>query len=823
MLGDLRYTFRSLRRDQSFSAVVIVSLALAIGLSTSVFTIANSFLLRPLPVKHPERLVALYTLAKERDFPGNFSWLDLDELRKERSVFADVFGHGQRSVRMLIDKEPELAIAETVSANYFTGLGARPAAGRLFEGVSDDLAFNRVPEAVLSYAFWQRRFRGDPGVVGRSIRVNDQQLTVVGVGPRGLSGTRMLDFLPDVWIPLSMQAIAFPDDKDLLSRRAARWLTLRARLQPGVSIEQARKAVEAMAVRWNSAWPTEHKSTRVGVALAPGKFHAFFHSRGYVHTVERLLFGIIALILLLACANVASLTFARATTRAKELAVRASLGAGRARLVRQLFSESLLLGLLGGLLGLGLAVWLTVLQMELLPQVEFTAFDADELVRLDWRVALFTASVSVLAAMAFGVLPAWRASYAQPAEALRSSRGEPAGPARTRAVLVAVQVALCCVLLTTAGLFMRSLHAGRQLDPGFQTDRLLMASFDLNLQGYDSARGREFHRRLIDELRARQGIEAASVAFPLPLDIYTSGTSIVTGDAPGTPGAAQPESRVFVFNGLAGPGYFDVMRTPIVAGRAIGTADNADAPLRAVINQAMANRCWPGQDPLGRTFRLAGDAQRRPVTVIGVARDGKYVSIGEAATPFFWTAPAQQYGGRMRVIVRTAGRPESAVAALRSAIRSVDPAVPLYGIQTGSEFLRRPLTGIAILASIASLFGIVALLLATVGLYGMIQYNQARRRREFGIRAAVGATALDLAILIAGSGFRLTLIGAAAGLAGAYAGARLLSALLVGVDPRDPFTFCAVIAVEFGAAAFACLSPAIRAARVSPAETLRAD
>ena len=342
MTSDIRYAMRTLVRDRAFSVVVIASLALAIGLSTSVFTIVNSFLLRPMPVDHPERLVALYSVTKDRGLPGNFSWLDLEELRGETKVFADVFGHSQRSVRLVVaDGEPELAMAETVTGNYFTALHAQPAAGRLFS-IDNDRVLNQTPEVVLSYGYWLRRFQADGRVVGRSIRVNDQPMTIVGVGPRGLSGTQMLTFLPDVWIPLSMQSIAYPNDRDLLERRSSRWVTARARLQPGVTLEEARNAVSNMSRRWNENWPAAHKTTTVDLASAPGKFHAFFHTRGFTNTAEALVLGIIGLILLLACANVASLMFARGNARAQELAVRASLGARRGRLMRQLLSESLM-------------------------------------------------------------------------------------------------------------------------------------------------------------------------------------------------------------------------------------------------------------------------------------------------------------------------------------------------------------------------------------------------------------------------------------------------------------------------------------------------
>ena len=624
MSSDIRYAIRTLVRDRGFSAVVIASLALAIGLSTSVFTIVNSFLLRPMPVDQPERLVALYSVTKDRSLPGNFSWPDLEELRRETKVFADVFGHSQRSVRLLVaDGEPEMAMAESVTGNYFTGLRALPAAGRLFS-IGNDRALNQAPEVVLSYGYWLRRFKADRRVIGSRIRVNDQPMTIVGVGPRGLSGTQMLTFLPDVWLPVSMQSIAYPNDRDLLERRASQWLTLRARLQPGVTLEQARDAVSNMSRRWNETWPSAHKTTRVDLASTPGKFHAFFHTRGFVNTAEALVFGIIGLIMLLACANVASLMVARGTARARELAVRASLGARRSRLMRQLLSESLILGLLGGVLGLALAVWLTTLQMQVLPPVEFTAFDADEIEWIDWRVAAFTVGVSFMASLVFGTWPAWKASSARPADALRGTRGESSGPSRIRAALVVVQVALCCLLLTTAGLFLRSLRASQNMDPGFQTERLLTASFDLNLQGYDDVRGRELHRRVVELLRASPGIEAASIGVNLPLDAYTSGDNIVINNAPPPPGGQLP----FAFNGLAGPGYFDVLQTPIVAGRAIDARDDAKAPLTAVINQAMAARLWPGQDPLGRTFHFAGDATRRQLQVIGVVRNGKYVTPG---------------------------------------------------------------------------------------------------------------------------------------------------------------------------------------------------
>lgn len=821
MLLDVRYAVRSLMRDRVFTAVILGSLGLAIGASVSLFTVINSFLLRPLPVDDPGRLVALYSMSKARPFPGGLSSPDVEELRRETGLFAEVFGHSARSVRVRVGPEPPEAVwAESVTANYFRGLGAGPAAGRFFTIGADDRARNQTPEAVLSFAYWQRRFRGDPKIVGAQIRVNDQPLTIVGVGPRGFSGTQMLTFLPDLWVPLAMEAVSHPADPNLTERRGTGWLTVRARLQPGVTTDQARAAVAAIARRWNAQWPDVHRDTSLHVAAAPGKFHPYLFDRGLIGTAEALMFGLIGLILALASANAANLLLARTAGRAKEIALRASLGADRRRLLRQLLSESLVLGIASGLLGLLIAVWLNALQVSLLPAADFTAFDADEIGAMDLRVLAFAGGVSMLVALAFGTLPAWRATGLAPLHGLNTARGgsEAAGAPRLRAILVGAQVALCCVLLTCAGLFLRSLRASYEVDPGFQPAGLLTAMVDLNLLNHTPQQAIEFRRRLVEELRGRPGIDRVAFGLPLPLDTYNDGTEIVLD------GRVKPE---FVYLAKAGPGFFDTIGIPVEAGRVFEEGDSLDSPPVAVINRAMADRFWPGENPVGRTFRLRDDAAHRLVQVIGVVRTGKYVTLGEAPSPCLWLPLTQHHSGLARIAIRAAGPASTgysaAAAALREAVRRIDPSLPLTALQRGDEYMARPRSGSRILTAISLLFGSIALFLATVGLYGVMQYSVSRRVREFGIRSALGATARDLGAAVLTGGLRLMAAGAVVGLLAAWFGSKILASLLVGVQPRDPWTFAGVMGVELIAALAACAIPARLAMRTNPADALRAD
>jgi predicted permease len=820
---DIRFGARMMVKAPGFTIIAVMSIALGIALNAAVFTFVNGMLFKPMPVRDPARLVALYTIEPSSVYPGSFSYPDYVDYRDHSQVFSDLFIHYTTQGLSLKGNEgaAEIVCGELVTGNYFTGLRLDAALGRLFTP-EDDKRPGGHPVAVLSYAFWRRHFAGDPKVVGRIVKLNGYDFTVIGVAKKGFSGTRQFGWIPDVYLPLMMYAQAIPGtDESFLSNRGDRRFDINGRLRDRVTIEEARAAMNLFAKRLAADYPQTNADLSIGIIPARGKVQPAVVIMGFLSKMTGAMMGLVVFVLLVACANVANLLLSRAAARRKEIAVRLALGASRRRLIRQLLTESVMLSMLGGALGLIMAVWLSDLFRFGAPKVDFDTVDFDYDLSLDYRVLGFTLAASVLTGVIFGLAPALQSSRPDLVPTLKgetSSAGATRRRFNLRNLLVVAQVALSLMLLVSAGLLVKSMRNTQAMSPGFRTDHLMMASVNVGLQGYDEARGRRFYKQLGERLQSLPGVERASFAGPLPLDQYDdSANVIIEGRVPKT-----ANERLNIGFSITGPDYFETMNTPIVQGRAFTDRDNENTPRVVIINETMARRYWPNQNPIGKRMRLGGE-QSPWLEVAGVARDGKYYSPNEPQIDYFFLPFWQNYDGRMTLIARTTGDPESVMAGIRREVKALDEQLPVYGARNVSEFLDRVIGPSKAIAATVSGFGLLALLLAAVGLYGVMSYAVAERTREIGVRMALGAEPKDLKVMILREGLRLSLSGAALGLAGAFGLAQLLRSLLYGVSATDPLIFGAVALSLIVVSLVACWIPARRATKVDPMIALRCE
>ncbi len=820
LLQDLRYGLRTMIKRPGFTIVAVLSIALGIAVNTSVFTLVNGMLLKPMPVNSPERLVALYTTEPNSIYPGSFAYQDYLYYRDNNQVFSELFIHYTTKLSLKErDGTAEMAAGELVTGNYFTGLRLDAALGRLLTP-DDDLKPGGHPVVVLSYAFWQRRFGGNPNVLGQAVKLNGHDFTIIGVVKKGFSGTRQFGWIPDVYLPLMMYAQAIPGTTErFLEGHGNGSFNVNGRLRDGVTLAQANDAMDILASQLANQYPQTNQNLGIGILPASTKTQPAIVLMGFVPLVFSLMMGLVGLVLLIACANVANLLLARATARRREIAVRLALGAGRWRLIRQLLTESVLLSLTGGALGLILAIWLSGLFQYSVPALDFATMDFDYDLSLDHRVLGFTLLVSVLTGIFFGMAPALQATRVNLVSALKGDAGIATLGRRRfnlRNLLVVSQVALALVLLISAGLFIQSLRYAQAMNPGFRTDHLLMASVNVGLHGYDEAKGRSFYKQLSDKLKALPDVRQASFAGPLPLDQYeNSANFLIEGRVPKT-----ENERLNVMFSTVGHDYFETMNSPIVQGRSFSERDNENAPRVVIVNQTMANRYWPDQNPIGKRLRFSGE-QSPWMEVIGVVQDGKYITLGEPPTDYLFMPFWQNYDGQMTLIVHTEGNPEALAASIRQEVKALDEQLPVYGVRTAPQYLDRLLSLPKSVVAIVSLFGLLALALAAVGLYGVMSYAVAQRTREIGIRMALGAGSGNVFRLVLRQGLILILAGIVSGLAATLALTRLIGSLLYGVSTTDPLIFVGVAVVLTLIALLACYLPAKRASKVDPMVALR--
>jgi predicted permease len=817
LVQDVRYAARTLRRSPGFTLVAVLTLALGIGVNTAIFSVVHNLVLKPLPVRDPQSLTVLYARyhAGAFDF-GNYSHADYLDFRQATDVFGGMTEVAPIYTGLNRSGTNELVWGEVVSGDFFGVIGVRPVLGRGFLAGED--APGADPVVVLSWSTWRRRFGGDPSVVGRTVTLNNRGYTVVGVAPRRFRGMYSIWLQAEFWAPTAAYAALAPAG-GVLERRGATAFRIWARLKPGVAFRQAEARVTLIGARLARDYP----ATNGGVAAALFREKDARPEAGAAAGTKlaaAAFTALVSLVLLIACANVANLLLARSAGRRKEMAVRAAIGAGRGRVVRQLLTESLLLGTLGGAAGLALAVWGAGLLSTLsLPTTIPLTLD----VGFDGTVLAFAAAVALGTGVVFGLAPALQASRADLVGALRGDGASAGSRSRLQRALVVAQVTVSLVLLVCAGLFQRSLGAAQHVQLGLEPKGVALGSVDLAMAGYDTTRGLAFYRAVQQRASELPGVRLATLAAPVPLE-FSSGGPIVFVEGYQAPdvgsGASEGEP---VPGSTVAPGYFATLGTRLLDGRDFGPGDSLGAPLVAIANEAMARRYWPGQRPIGRIVRLNGPGGA-PVEVIGVAETGKYRQVAEPPSAYLFLPLAQNYAPVVTVALRTDGDPTAAIPALRRAVQSLDPRLTFFDAKTMEALVEgRALLPFRAAASLVGAFGLLALALAMVGLYGVMSYAVTQRTREIGIRMALGAPRAKVLAGVVGDSLRLAGLGVALGVAIAFAVTRLLRGLLVGVSAQDPATFVTVSVALVVVAVLAALVPGRRATTVDPMVALRAE
>jgi len=813
---DVRYGMRMIRKNPGFAAVAVATLAVGIGSTTAIFSLVNAVLLRPLPVSHPEELTALYSDHRGAEGVGDWSYPQYRELRDHSGIFAGVAAQSGLDLSVTIGDRAELLWGNIVSENYFSVLGMKPALGRLFLP-EDDRGAGADLIAVLSYETWQRRFAADPVVAGRKIRINGHPFTVVGVAPPGFHGTRMMGYWAELWVPLMTYAQVMPGSADLLQQPNKGWLLLMGRMPPGLKIGEAQARTATFARRLGDEQSGPRRLQGAVVIPAGTQFdNPSWVPRDTIVFASRLGLGAALMVLLVACSNVANLLVARASGRRKEIATRLALGATRGRLVRQMITENFILAALACPAGLALARVAQTLSAGMVPPSPFRLGFAEA---VDTNVVWFAVGASASKDLLFGLTPALRATRTNIVPELKNETPTAAIRGRRidlRSVLVVTQITFATALLICGGLFLRSLSSARRIDVGFErADRFVM-SFDLSIAGYDDVRGDAFERSVLRRVRELPGVASASMVFPLPLDYESTSTAVFV--AAKTEGANHETEAVW--SSRADAEYFATMGTAVVSGREFTAQDDSSAPAVVIVNEAMARRYWPGDDPVGRELRVGGRTGK-VLRVIGVVRNGKYTFLGEQATPAMWTALRQQYSSWVELVVRAAGDTAAVEPIVRAAIARMDPNVAIFGAQTIEVYLKRALNLAETEAYIAAAFGSVALLLSLLGLYGVISYSVAQRTREVGIRMALGARSGDVLRLVLRQTWWLSAIGVAGGTLLGFALAQVVASLLYEISAHDARVFIITPLILMAVTLLAASAPARRATRVDPLSALR--
>jgi predicted permease len=798
-------------KTPGFTVVAVLSLALGIGLNTASFSILNVLLIRPVPVVgEQDRLVWLR---------APISYPDYVDFQNQTTSFEGMAAAtGTSEFSLAAGAEPELIKGEYVTANYFAVLKTGALLGRTFapgEGQTP------VPVVVLAEHLWRTRFASDQTIIGRQIALNGLNFTVVGVAPANFIGTEV-GLNRELWVPLAMQPVLNPpaaskaaDPIEKVPERDRHWLAVFARLKAGVSRERAGAELTTVARHVAETYQGEASAeTLRSVELLRMSGGMDPRDQAEALPLAAIVMAVVALVLLIACANIASLLLARAAGRRRETAIRQALGATRTRLVRQWLTESILLGVAGGVLGLLLALWANQLLLSFLKTTPLAALDLG----LDWRVLVFTVCISVATGIVFGMAPALQASRLDIVTALKSDDAQRAGTrsSRLRAAFVTAQLTLSVVLLIGAGLFIRSLQAANRIDPGFRVDRALLVPINLGLLRYQETEGKNFYRSLLARVESQPGVERASLVRFTQLGFSFAQFQVFKEGGR----ASQTDEGLSTGFNVVGPNYFATMETPLIRGRDFAETDRQGAPGVVVLNETLAARLWPGEDALGKRVSVSGPAGPF-LQVVGIVRDGKYRSLAEPPHSYIYQPLLQSYDPSMTLVVRTKGEPQSVAAAVREQIRALEPNLPIAEMKTLRDQLDLSLFPSRLAAWTLGGFGVLALLLAAIGIYGVVNYSVTQRTREIGVRMALGATATDVLRLVLGEGFFVIGGGLVLGLLLAAVATRVIASFLYEVGTTDPLTFAGVplllALIALGAAAI----PTVRATKVDPLVALR--
>jgi len=805
---DVQYSLRVIAKAPGYAAIAILTLALGIGANTTIFSWINATLLNPIPgLASPAEVVAL-SLTKNGENPFPFTYPDYEAMRDGQKSFTGLTVFSFNPMSLTGKGKPERVWGMVASANYFDVLGVRPILGRGFLPEEDEKP-GGAPVTVISYRMWQTHFGADPGVIGQTLDINQHRYTIVGVTPAVFQGSQT-GLRMELWIPMMMEDQLEPQG-DLLHDHHYFWLNMLGRLKPGVSPAKAQEEMTLLLKREVRDYPDEHRG-HDAVTLYP-----LWRSPGanqFFSMLLPMLMTIAGLVLLLACANVANLALVRSVARRREIAIRTSLGASRWRLVRQLLVESLVLALGGGLLALVITFWTEGTFMKFMPQMDFPISLG---IRTDRTVLLATLGISLLTGVIFGILPALRASSEAPVNVLKEDSGSTSGgkrKARLASGLVVAQISLSLLLLICAGLFIRSFMSAQSINPGFNARGVLISSFDLFTGGYSDETGMEFDRQLVAKLQAVPGIESVALSSRVPLGLGGGSTSVKPeGYVP------QANESMETPEAIITPNYFQTIQIPIVKGRDFTLQDNKKSQRTVIVNEAFVDRYWPGQEALGK--KLNSDLTHEWFTVVGVARNAKVNDLNEKPTPFVYLPVYQVYRATMIIHARVTGEPLAFGKTVEKTIYELNPDLAVFDVTTLESIEQIASIGQRVGGTFVGAFGLLALVLAAVGIYGVTAYTTQQRTREIGIRMALGASREDILRLVLGHGLRMTLAGVGLGLLASYGLTRYLKSMLLGVTSTDTLTFASVAILLCAVALFATFIPARRAMRVDSTVALR--
>ena len=810
-MNALKYALRQLAKSPGFTAVAVLTLALGIGANLAVVSLVDAVFFRPLPgLAEPDRLVILGSTYRKEGF-GRVSYPDYCDLRDHNTVFSQLGGFAETPFSFTADHSTDRLLGEIVTGNYFRTLGVPMAAGRDFLPEEDEQTA-RNPVVIISERLWQRRWNGDPGIIGKTVRLNDRSFTVIGVAGRAFRGCQLPNS-HDLWVPVHMQPQVQPGGSDRTDDRIFDWLRVVGRLKPGSSVALAGANLDWLSTRLAEAFP-ERGAGRSYRAIPYGPFPAVGKTAPRIFFA--VLFGVAVAIVTVVCASVAGLFLARLLARRRDVAVRLALGASRGRIVLQSLAEALLVSALGILLGLLLATQGSRFLLSQFPGDRGEPVTID--LSLDAHVAWFSVGLLVVSTVVVGLLPAWQLSSVSVLPVLKAREGSlTARRSRLRLALVTLQVSLCLPLLSSAGLLFRSLHLIADVDPGTRGDRLLLADLDPALNGYDLTRALSFYEQLIRRVAELPGVEAASLGALPP---FRSG-----GVAPGAVfgGRAAVESPVTSGANLVAPDYFRTMNIPLLQGREFLSSDRKDSLPVAIINQTLAKTLWPGQDALGQWLHV-GNTTESPKLVIGIAQDSVYSDLLEdakQARPFYYLPVSQGSILAQSLHIRTTRAATALLPGLRAEVGALDPNLPLFHVTTLKATRDRSLSPQRIAMQVVTFSGVLAIVLAMVGLYAVMRQEVISRTREIGIRLAVGAQRNEVVSLLVRQGMKLALLGIGLGMIAAFALTRVIRNLLFGVGATDPLTFVSLLLVAGGVGLLACWLPARRASRIDPMVALR--